>query len=709
MAIDSYSLCPGGTGKKIKFCCDDLLAELKTLDRMMEGEQYVAALRHLESIESPDAPRACLLTLKIQLLRATQRDEDARAAVDHFRKHFPDNSIALAESAINAAIDGDGPAAMQLLQQSLSGSGEELYAQVYGAMSVVAQLLASSGMIRSARALWHLQTMANSNDPHPRELLTKISRSDAVPLLLKDEPPLAECPEDVAWKDQFDRALEPLAGANWAETARRLENLAEQVPQQPAVWQNLAILRSWLADQPGAIAAFEKLASLDIPLEDAVEARATAMLLSDDPLGDATDGLRLTFPVGDADELAGLVSTWKHAVAVPFDAATFREQSKEEVPPKIMFWLLDRPTPDSAEGLTLDTVSTVLGQAMLFGRQTDREARLVLMGATSAQREEVVSLLGQVANGQITGEPEQEVIAQVSATRSLLRRPWRLPPDASRETIRSLGEQNIERTVMEEWPGVKLGVLNGRSAEEVAAEGDKKVLVLATILILEGWIRQLGDPADLNRLRSKLGLPTLGPIDPENISPADLPLVRLHRVMVERLADDALLAGFHRAVVYGAHEATDVFGRELIERPKIADDQKQQALAVLVENERDSDRALGYVERGRQLAETLGQSSAAWDFNELELRMARGEAEEGSRLFEHLRREHLREPGVAEALRDFLIRAGVVDAQGRPVEPELPPDAVPEPPQDEPAAGLWTPDSEQSTKEKPKLWTPDMG
>ena len=65
----------------------------------------------------------------------------------------------------------------------------------------------------------------------------------------------------------------------------------------------------------------------------------------------------------------------------------------------------------------------------------DPRARLVLLGTTSAQREEVLALLNEVANGQITGEPEQEVIARVSVTRSLLRRPWRLPPGAPREAI----------------------------------------------------------------------------------------------------------------------------------------------------------------------------------------------------------------------------------------------------------------------------------
>ena len=50
MSIDAYSLCPGGTGKKIKFCCGDFLPELQKIDRMFEGEQYLACLQHIDRL-----------------------------------------------------------------------------------------------------------------------------------------------------------------------------------------------------------------------------------------------------------------------------------------------------------------------------------------------------------------------------------------------------------------------------------------------------------------------------------------------------------------------------------------------------------------------------------------------------------------------------------------------------------------------------------
>ena len=48
MPIDPYAACPGGTGKKIKFCCADLVGDLEQLDRLIEGEQISAALEQVE-------------------------------------------------------------------------------------------------------------------------------------------------------------------------------------------------------------------------------------------------------------------------------------------------------------------------------------------------------------------------------------------------------------------------------------------------------------------------------------------------------------------------------------------------------------------------------------------------------------------------------------------------------------------------------------
>jgi hypothetical protein len=57
----AYSYCFGGTGKKVKFCCRDLLPELASVQRMFAGEQFAAAMQLLDRLiaEGKDKGPAC--------------------------------------------------------------------------------------------------------------------------------------------------------------------------------------------------------------------------------------------------------------------------------------------------------------------------------------------------------------------------------------------------------------------------------------------------------------------------------------------------------------------------------------------------------------------------------------------------------------------------------------------------------------------------
>ena len=111
------------------------------------------------------------------------------------------------------------------------------------------------------------------------ERLIYLNRSAEIPLLLKSDPAMLPCPPDAPWRAKFEAAIAPLKKAQWQETADRLTALAAEVSDAPAVWNNLALVRSWLADEAGAREAFQKFAALPVALEDAVEAEAIAMLI----------------------------------------------------------------------------------------------------------------------------------------------------------------------------------------------------------------------------------------------------------------------------------------------------------------------------------------------------------------------------------------------------------------------------------------------
>jgi tetratricopeptide (TPR) repeat protein len=708
MPIDGYSLCPCGTGKKVKFCCPDLLGELQKIERMLEGEQYRACLGHIERLQQQYPDRACLLALKATLLRALGQWEQVRANAAAFVEKHPHNPTALAESAMAATAIEGGRAAQEILQRALAACRGIVPARVYEAMGAVAQVLLSEGRFLAGRALLQLQTALHREDEYPVDVLVELNGSADVPLLLKDDPRITPCPDDAPWKGRFADALASLGLGGWREAADKLTALARDVPDSPAIWRNLATLRGWLADDGGCSEALRRLAATAIPLEDAVEAEALAMLLTDTPLGDPVEVLAATWTIHDVESLQAALTLDSRAVEVSLDPSSLGDGDHPR--PRAAYLVVDRATPQQVEDLTPEIAARLLGRALLYGRQTDREARLEVLGVTRDDLPRVQSLLRQIAGDAMDVDSVKEgVIGRTSASRQLLAHNWRLPASLTRTQIDELVVAHTRDALLNRWPHLKLGIFDGKSASEVAGDESCRVRLLAAVLVLQTWSEASLMEFDFNQLRSQLGLPPLEPIDTGQVEVEELPLVRLSRVVTESASDEALCEGYELAVAFAAAAAVRKFAHALVERPSLAGRPEQlRAYRTLATMERDSNKALEYVEQGRRATESAGLSSASWDLLEMTIRLARREGREVGRLVEHIQDRHIEEPGVAEALTQFLVGMGALRPDGTPAplptEAEAPVSAGGG--AGAPARKLWTPDS-QGPGGGQRIWTPD--
>ena len=139
MPIDPYSPCPGGTGKKIKFCCSDLHAELDKIQRMLEGEQRAACLEHIERSKANTPDRACLLSIKAmleaQLGNETKAEDDGHASREVSRQPGCPGRAGHASRQPRATV-----AAVNLLQDALEKCTEQIPPALYDAIGLVAQV-----------------------------------------------------------------------------------------------------------------------------------------------------------------------------------------------------------------------------------------------------------------------------------------------------------------------------------------------------------------------------------------------------------------------------------------------------------------------------------------------------------------------------------------------------------------------------------------
>ena len=204
-------------------------------------------------------------------------------------------------------------------------------------------------------------------------------------------------------------------------------------------------------------------------------------------------------------------------------------------------------------------------------------------------------------------------------------------------------------------------------ATKVAGDESQRVKLLAAILLLQVATDQVTSDFDFNELRRKLGLPTQEPIDPAQVALAELPLPRLSRVDVKKLSDEDLADLYRRADHYRHVAAIRTLAHEIVERPGLDSlIEKSEVYGILAQIEPDTQKAIAYLEQARKAAEASKASTAPWDLAELALRIARGDVAEADRLLHHIRDEHIREPGVAQAMFQILSEAGIIGPDGKP-------------------------------------------
>ncbi len=711
MAVDPYSLCPGGTGEKIKFCCPDLVAELDRIERMLEGEQYQACLDFVVRLDEKHGGRACLLAAKGLLLRSLNRLNDALANAKEFTNRHPDNPIAWTELAVTSAVLEGGSAAMDALQTALARSGDRIPPGVYQMLGVVASLLAAENDYLAARAVLTFQALINERDTRPRSALSELNRAPQVPLWVKQLEHLLPCPNGASWNAEFEAARLLALRGQWSAAGAAFAALAEKAGDLPAIWHNLMLARAWAADDAGSAAAARKYASLDIPLEDAAELEALALFLSEDGLGDWTGLYRLEYPVADVDALEIALTSSPRVGTVRIDPASWEG---EPPPPRTGYVFLDRVPPDASADPAVDPMPLAIGRAFLFGRQTDRQPRLAVEDVSADNLDALKELLAGVCGGHLGPIQVEQLDVQVSRTALMLRQQWVSPPGITRAQFRQLAMQYHHDFLLRQWPKIPLGALDGKTAEEAAADSGLRRRLLGVVLLLEFWVERVEIPFDGNDLRTCLGLPTRDPIDPETTPPESIPLSRLDRLVVEKLTDEQLFATFRRALAFGATAAARKAALAIVDRPSsVGRPERIGALAFAASEEqhRDPQKSLAYLDEGRRATVAQGNSCAQWDLMEFSLLLRIGQADAAERVYRHLERNHLDEPDVAESLARLFTTMGFLQRDGAPVAPAA--QAADKPAIVVPGGGeadkLWTPDSATPAGEKPKLWTPGMG
>lgn len=716
MAVDPYAPCPCGSGKKVKFCCSDLVGDIEKIHRMIEGDQPRAALRHAEQTLAKHPGRASVLDLKATLELALGEMDAAKTTIAEFLKADPQNPSAHACQAMLLATTEGGKAAVAPLQKAFALLDREMPQRVFESIGVVGRALLGEGHIIAAQAhLWLHVALAPKDDPRALELLVSLNHYSGLPLLLRDNLRLRDWPKDASWKAEAEKASRVADVGKWQEAVAIIDRLGGTHGAEPTLLYNRTVLAGRLAEDRALVAGLQAYSQMEVPLDDAVEAAAVAQLLDNENKEQTHDSVVRSYEIKDLDSLLEKLSGDRRVQPFEIDPARLDEDQPR---PRHTFVLLDQPLPESGIGLERHQVPSLAGVISIFGRQTNRTERIELTTDRGPNFDRTVAALAEVG-GEALGEMSDErVVGSITPTEQALNWRWHFPVDTPIADRRNLVAEERHVAITERWPEVPRPGLHGKTPREAAGDPQLRIPLMAAVLILEQGSNTQGDGASIAVLRDKLGLPQPEPIDATNERVATLPLVRIPRLIMGTVSDDDLVQLYRRTVLLAARSALTILAQEVVRRPSLAEQiPPAEAYRRLIAAEDDDARALALIAEARERSEASGESTATWDLAELELHIESGNAEQAQAMLARIEEKHLDDPQVAAAVYRLLYETGVISPEqlaggARPghahshghAKPAL---AAAEAPA---ASGsrIWTPGSDQPAGggKKSALWTP---
>ncbi|MEX2175172.1 MAG: hypothetical protein WD872_12490 [Pirellulaceae bacterium] len=716
MTTDAYQPCPCGIDKKIKFCCgSEVLGDLQKVEEALQGEQRLGALDLCNRLIAAKHDRPCMHMYKAMVQLSLKEPAGAQQAVDEMLRLSPGNPAGLALAAMLDCHDDRPEDGVEKLQHALDAQEGKLVNAVYEAIGVVGRALVEAGEPIAAQAHLLMQVGATrGQDQAALMALMDLEGSGEIPLAIQGamalSPVDASSPLPAADVAEFNAAMRLADLGCWMAAAARFEALASNHPNEPALHKNIGVLRARLMNNGVAAEALRRYASFaGVPRDLAVEARAMASFLGEPSDVDFVNEVTRIYAVAEPTALKEHVPANKRLQNLPIDPAMFREAN--EPPPLAAFLVLDREIPVSAANLSRDNVPKVMGEALLYGKETDRAARVEFVSIGSNDQPGRTKAL-QEAIGQFLGAQEvEEVSGKMSAVAAALAVNWRFPDDTPADVRKRMLLEHRTQVLLSIWPNLPMGPLDGETPRVAVADPAGQIAVSAIILTMD--LAEPDENPDFNKLRRSLGLPTSDPLDPEGMRVASLTPAQQTRLVTAKVSDEDLVMLYRRALMIGAPRLVKKLASEVVSRPNLDNRQdlsKAETYDVLSRMATEPEEALEMVLKAKEAAKLVGQSPARYLLGEFTLRLRRGEENEAKSVLNTLMSKHMREPGISQAVYSLLAQLGLIEldpATGRPMTAGgMPMGAAPA----ASPSGLWTPDQGAPTAPggKSKLWMPGM-
>jgi tetratricopeptide (TPR) repeat protein len=621
MAIDPYASCPCGSGKKFKWCCQDIHVDIDKAFQQHHDGQHEAALRQMAEVVQQHGGNPEVWGRQAQLLSLNGRLEDAEQALEKAFALNPNYAFGYMLRGMFRLQEGEQVGALMLLRKAA-----ELYApDAHDQLAYIHELIADIELKLNRPVAAHAALRrAVHLSPANSEL------RDAFSAVFGPESRLPESARKeyqflapTTPSDQWKQVVGMASTGRFTDALKAFTSWTEQHPEDRAGWYNRGLVQAWLGDNPAAVESLSRYVELE---PDEARAGTTWTLVEVLRCGHGLEAEadyvehRAVMMMSDARPIVQLLQVWQEA--------------------RRLIGLRNDPQQGMLSALILDEVpSLVLSGAA--SPPAKLAAYLLITGnvlqlwhpkAESLDR--VVTELRQKV-GSAVGEPGRAVVpinfGDVTAEALLFPTAPTTELDAEAK-MREHAQQYFE----EMWVHQPLKSLGGVPPIDAAGHTNLRKRLRGVVTFLQECSTE-NSPRwyDFDRLRRKLGLTEAAAAAPPAVGASadvsSMGAAELAALDPNSLSDSQLEQAFRTAQQLDARELASRFAKTLIARPAQAGSADRypffQHLIQEVQSSNDLDAALAYVDAGEKADCEANEGRRR---NEYELRRGRLLAKRGN-------------------------------------------------------------------------------
>jgi tetratricopeptide (TPR) repeat protein len=634
MALDSYSSCPCGSGKKFKWCCQPIHEDIDRAYRQDAEGQHEAALKIMAELVAAHPANPEAWGRQAHLLYQNGQVEEAEKALDRAFECNPNYPFGLFLRGVFRYQEGEIGGASLLLRKAAEAydpEAKEALGQLYG---TIADCELKLNRPVAARAAMRIALRANPADDNLRQGFEQVfGEKSAFPATARRDYAFRSPAPTVSGdrRKAWDEALAAPDAGRLSQAVAAFERLTQADEKDAAAWYDLGLARAWIGDNAAAIEALDRFVALETDESAAGEAWTLAEVLRcGHSMEDRADyrEYSASYQVRNPEALVALLKYLEESHRL-----VGMQVSEQE---GILSGLIVEPLPvltaGSAGGQAVAIQSyVVIVRDMLRiwspkkepFETVQAEVQQRLGAAVSAPRERA----GPAAFGDVVADA---IVVPVGE----------MPREEAERRIRDHAQRYFEDT----WIHRLLRSLDGNPPVDSAGTPTLRKKLRGVVQFVQECATLGGRSSyDFDRLRRKLGLLEAVPA-PVGAGPdiASMSAAQLGSLGIATLNDDQLEQAYQTAQKLDAGELATHFASALVGRPPHPDKPDRYPwYAFLVQRalgENKGEEALELVSWGEQFDAEQNQGRRA---NDYQLRRAqifakRGDADQAGTAFDQL-------------------------------------------------------------------------